>query len=319
MPLTSGSRWPWPSHAAWGQRCPRDSAWRGLLHDLGKVESRLAVLTKPGKLTGRRAIHAPPPMDGAKISSRGDRQLDTGSAVAYEHHIMIKVVDIRPAIFVDECHKARKPFSFFHYFATCPSIAQASPYREGMGIGIGCLADIESRGRGNGLRCGVGDRVRSMMRPVGESGLGSSGRPAAALPHMSTGNPLLPRRMSSRQPVGGGTGHDRLPGMIVCPDRGTRSGMLQVFAPPASHWATGQLQGAAMRRRICSLVTLCPWRNPPWRQIVEVTRPCVPCPQRSDCLVGRGAVRGGAGAAIEPGSVPSSMGSVVRMKSPRHM
>ena len=62
----------------------------GLLHDIGKINIPLEILTKPGKLTdSERTIINRHPVDGARLILQSDEDLDLAAVVAYEHHIML--------------------------------------------------------------------------------------------------------------------------------------------------------------------------------------------------------------------------------------
>jgi putative nucleotidyltransferase with HDIG domain len=62
----------------------------GLLHDLGKIQLPLEVLTKPGKLTDHeRELMNGHPVEGARLILESDEDLDLAAVVAYEHHIML--------------------------------------------------------------------------------------------------------------------------------------------------------------------------------------------------------------------------------------
>jgi HD-GYP domain-containing protein (c-di-GMP phosphodiesterase class II) len=99
-----------------------------LLHDLGKVRIPKEVLTKPGKLTDDEwTIMRRHPVDGAKIISESDRQLDLASAVAYEHHIMINGGGYPHRHFQRDCHKASK---LVHICDVYDALRTTRPYRE---------------------------------------------------------------------------------------------------------------------------------------------------------------------------------------------
>ena len=62
----------------------------GLLHDIGKIQIPLEVLTKPGKLNElERLLINRHPIEGARIILQSDEDLELAAVVAYEHHIML--------------------------------------------------------------------------------------------------------------------------------------------------------------------------------------------------------------------------------------
>jgi putative nucleotidyltransferase with HDIG domain len=73
-----------------GKKEVREFGVAGLLHDIGKVQIPIDVLTKPGKLSDEeRCIINRHPVDGARMIMRSDEELELAAVVAYEHHIML--------------------------------------------------------------------------------------------------------------------------------------------------------------------------------------------------------------------------------------
>ena len=100
----------------------------GLLHDIGKVNIPLDILTKPGKLTPEeRAIMNMHTVDGARIIIETEEQLDLAAVVAYEHHIMIDGGGYPALAFPRDCHYASK---IVHVCDVFDALRTNRPYRD---------------------------------------------------------------------------------------------------------------------------------------------------------------------------------------------
>ncbi len=100
----------------------------GLLHDIGKVNIPIDILTKPGKLTPEeRAIMNMHTVDGARIIIETEEQLDLAAVVAYEHHIMIDGGGYPALAFPRDCHYASK---IVHVCDVYDALRTNRPYRD---------------------------------------------------------------------------------------------------------------------------------------------------------------------------------------------
>ena len=100
----------------------------GLLHDIGKVNIPIDILTKPGKLTPEeRAIMNMHTVDGARIIIETEEQLDLAAVVAYEHHIMIDGGGYPALAFPRDCHYASK---IVHVCDVFDALRTNRPYRD---------------------------------------------------------------------------------------------------------------------------------------------------------------------------------------------
>ena len=100
----------------------------GLLHDIGKVNIPIDILTKPGKLTpDERAIMNMHTVDGARIIIETEEQLDLAAVVAYEHHIMIDGGGYPALAFPRDCHYASK---IVHVCDVFDALRTNRPYRD---------------------------------------------------------------------------------------------------------------------------------------------------------------------------------------------
>ena len=100
----------------------------GLLHDIGKVNIPIDILTKPGKLTPEeRAVMNMHTVDGARIIIETEEQLDLAAVVAYEHHIMIDGGGYPALAFPRDCHYASK---IVHVCDVYDALRTNRPYRD---------------------------------------------------------------------------------------------------------------------------------------------------------------------------------------------
>lgn len=100
----------------------------GLLHDIGKVNIPIEVLTKPGRLTDEeRELMNLHPVDGAKLIITGHDPLNLAAVVAYEHHIMIDGGGYPSLRFPRDCHFASK---LVHVCDVYDALRTKRPYRD---------------------------------------------------------------------------------------------------------------------------------------------------------------------------------------------
>jgi putative two-component system response regulator len=100
----------------------------GLLHDIGKVQVPIEVLTKPGRFTDEeRAVMNRHPVEGARIILRSAEQLDLPAVVAYEHHIMLNGGGYPAFRYRRDCHRASK---LVHVCDVYDALRTHRPYRE---------------------------------------------------------------------------------------------------------------------------------------------------------------------------------------------
>jgi putative nucleotidyltransferase with HDIG domain len=104
----------------------------GLLHDIGKTQVPLEVLTKPGKLTAaERALMNRHPEYGAREILRADQGLELAAVVAYEHHMALdgsgypSVSQSRP------CHPTSRLIQVCDVF---DALRTRRPYREAWSV-----------------------------------------------------------------------------------------------------------------------------------------------------------------------------------------
>ncbi|MEX2610994.1 MAG: HD domain-containing phosphohydrolase [Gemmatimonadota bacterium] len=99
----------------------------GLLHDIGKVNIPIDVLTKPGKLTPEeRTMINRHPVEGARIIIKTEEHLDLAAVVAYEHHIMLDGGGYPQLNFARKCHEASK---MVHICDVYDALRTNRPYR----------------------------------------------------------------------------------------------------------------------------------------------------------------------------------------------
>jgi len=100
----------------------------GAMHDLGKVEVPIEILTKPGRLTDeeREAINLHP-VAGARLILEADEKLDLAAAVAYEHHVRIDGGGYPNFKYPRLCHPAS---DLLHICDVYDALGTNRPYRE---------------------------------------------------------------------------------------------------------------------------------------------------------------------------------------------
>ncbi len=100
----------------------------GLLHDVGKTQIPIDVLTKPGKLTdSERALMNDHPAAGARILLETAEDLDLAVVVAYEHHIMLNGGGYPTLHFPRPCHRAS---TLVHVCDVYDALRTKRPYRD---------------------------------------------------------------------------------------------------------------------------------------------------------------------------------------------
>ncbi|HSL70435.1 MAG TPA: HD domain-containing phosphohydrolase, partial [Longimicrobiales bacterium] len=100
----------------------------GLLHDIGKTQVPIEILTKPGKLEpDERAVMNNHTIAGARIIIETEEHLDLAAVVAYEHHIMIDGGGYPKLRFSRDCHYASK---LVHVCDVYDALRTVRPYRD---------------------------------------------------------------------------------------------------------------------------------------------------------------------------------------------
>lgn len=100
----------------------------GLLHDIGKVNIPIEILTKPGRLTDEeRNIMNRHPTDGARVILSSGEAPDLAAIVAYEHHIMLDGGGYPALRFGRACHFASR---LVHICDVYDALRTKRPYRD---------------------------------------------------------------------------------------------------------------------------------------------------------------------------------------------
>jgi len=111
-----------------GPRDVRAFGIAGLLHDIGKVNIPIEVLTKPGKLTDEeRTLMNQHPAGGAKVILSTGEAPELAAVVAYEHHIMIDGGGYPALRFARACHYASR---LVHICDVFDALRTRRPYRD---------------------------------------------------------------------------------------------------------------------------------------------------------------------------------------------
>jgi putative nucleotidyltransferase with HDIG domain len=104
----------------------------GLLHDIGKTQVPIEILTKPGKLTAaERDLMNRHPEYGAREILRADQGLELAAVIAYEHHMALDGSGYPATRYSRPCHPTSRLIQVCDVF---DALRTRRPYREAWAV-----------------------------------------------------------------------------------------------------------------------------------------------------------------------------------------